>query len=72
MPGEFEHPRVEADVIADALEDDALEIVVEDGAGHAAEGGEGLDVAAQETLEGLVEGEARVTGARPRQHQHET
>ena len=62
---------MEADVIADALEDDALQIVVEDGAGHALERGEGLDVPAQEALERLVEGEARVAGARPRQHEHE-
>ena len=71
VAGELEHARVEADVIADALEDDALQIVVEDGAGHALEGGEGLDVAAQETLERLVEGEARVARARPREHEHE-
>ena len=71
VAGELEQARMEADVIADALEDDALQVVVEDDAGHAPERGEGLDVAAQETLERLVEGEARVTGARPGEHEHE-
>jgi len=71
MAGEFEHVRMEADVIADALEDHALQIVVQDGAGHALEGGEGLDVPRQETLERLVEGEAGGAGARPGEHEHE-
>jgi hypothetical protein len=62
MPGELEHARMKTDVIADAVEDDALEIVVEDRPGHAAEGREGLDVAAQEALQGLVQGEASVHG----------
>src|SRR5439155_8742260 len=56
---------------AGAVEDDALEIVVEDGPGRAAEGGEGFDVAAQEALERLVQGKAGVDGARPGQHEHE-
>ena len=64
VAGQVEHARVEADVIADALEDDALQVVVEDRAGHALQRGEGLDVAAQEALERLVQGEAGVAGAR--------
>jgi hypothetical protein len=71
VAGELEQAGVEADVIADALEDDALQIVVEDGAGHALERGEGLDMAAQETLERLVEGEAGVAGARPGEDERE-
>ena len=58
-------------MIAHALEDDTLQIVVEHHARHAAEGGEGLDMAAQETLERLVEGKPRVGRARPGQHEHE-
>ncbi len=62
---------MEPDVIAGALEDDTLEIVVEDLARHAAERLEGEDVAAHETLERLVEREPRVDRTRPRQHHHE-
>ncbi len=62
---------MEPDVIAGALEDDTLEIVVEDLARHAAERLEGEDVAAHETLERLVEREPRVDRTRPRKHHHE-
>jgi hypothetical protein len=72
MAGELEEPGVEADVIADALEDDALQVVVEQRARRSLERGEGLDVAAQETLQRLIEGKARVAGARPGEHEHET
>ena len=71
VTGELEPVGMKADVIPHALEHDAFQIVGEDDAGHAAEGGEGLDMAAQETLEGLVEREARVRRPRPGQHQHE-
>ena len=71
VPGALEDLRVEADVLADAFDDDALEVVVEDPPRHAAEPLECQGVAAQERLEGLVEREARVHRARPRQHQHE-
>ena len=37
----------------------------------APERGEGLDVAAQEALERLIEREAGIDGARPRQHEDE-
>lgn len=46
------------DVVADALEDDALEVVVEQHARDATKGGERLDVASNEALHGLVEDEA--------------
>jgi hypothetical protein len=71
VPGQLEHARVEADVIADAVEDDALEIVVEDRPRDAPQSREGFDVAAQEALQRLVQGEAGVDGARPRQHEDE-
>jgi hypothetical protein len=71
VAGELQHVRMEADVIADTLEDDALQVVVEDGAGHALERGEGRDVPPQETLERLVQGETGLAGARPGEHEHE-
>ena len=54
-----------------ALEHGALEIVVQDGARHAAEGRERVEVAAEKALGGLIEVEAREERARPRQHHHE-
>src|SRR6266545_2693300 len=71
VPGQLEQARMEADVIADSLQDDALEIVVQEGPRHPAERGEGFDVAPQETLQRLIQGEARVHGARPREHKDE-
>src|SRR5690606_15891266 len=68
---EVEDARMELDVVADALEDDALEIVVEDLARYAAERLEGEPMAAQERLERRVEHEPRVHRARPRQHEQE-
>jgi len=44
---------------------------VQKDAGHASEGGEGVDVAAQEALDGLVEGEAGEDCAGEGEHQHE-
>ncbi len=49
---------MEADVLADSFDHHALEIVVEDAPRHT-ESLERQGVAAQEHLEGLVEGEAR-------------
>ncbi len=71
MPGEIEQSRVKADVIADALEHDALQVVVEQGPRNAPECGERLDMAAHEALQRLVEREAREDRARPRQNHHE-
>jgi hypothetical protein len=62
---------MESDVVADALEDDALEVVVEEIPRYPAEGGEGLDVAPDEALQRLVEREAGEDGAAVRQHHHE-
>lgn len=66
-----EHRLVEADVVAGPVEDDALQVVVEDGARDAAERAERGDVAAHEALHGLVEGEASEHGPRPAEHHHE-
>ena len=71
MPGELEHARVVLHVLAVAIEHDALEIVVEQRARHAAERLEGAAVAMHEALEPLIEREAGVHRARPAEHQHE-
>src|SRR5207249_4794957 len=63
VAGQLEHARMEADVIPGPVEDDAFEIVVENRPGRAAEGGEGLDVAAEEALQRLVQSKAGVDGA---------
>jgi len=62
---------VEANGVALSLQDGAFQVVVEDDPRRPLEGGEGGDVAPQETLEGLIQGEDRVQGPRPAQHQHE-
>ena len=49
---------------AAAVEHGAAQVVVDEGAGDAAQGVEGLDVPAEEALKGLVEGEERGEGAR--------
>ena len=49
---------------ATAVEHRAPQVVVDEGAGDAAQGVEGLDVSAEKALEGLVEGEERCEGAR--------
>jgi hypothetical protein len=58
VAGELEQARVEADVLPEALEDHAFQVVIEQGPGDPTQGGEGLDVAAEKALEGLVQGEA--------------
>jgi hypothetical protein len=50
---------MEPNDLALALEHGALEIVVEDGARHAAEGRERSEVAVEEALGGLIQVEAR-------------
>ena len=54
---------MELDGGAAAVEDGGAEVVVDEGAGDAAEGVEGFDVSAEEALEGLVEGEEGGDGA---------
>lgn len=71
VPGELEDPRIESDVLADALEDDALEVVVEERPRHAAEGLKGEDVAPGEALGRLVEDKAGEDRAREAEHHHE-
>ena len=63
VAGEFEQSGVELDGGAAAVEDGGSEVVVDEGAGDAAEGLEGLDMSAEEALEGLVEGEEGGDGA---------
>ena len=63
---------MELDGGAAAVEDGASEVVVDEGAGDAAQGVEGLDVPAEEALEGLVEGEEGGDGARVTEDHHET
>jgi hypothetical protein len=57
--GKLQQRRVEADGIADALQDCALEVVIEDGAGRRAEVAEGRDVPVQEAAHRGVQVEAR-------------
>ena len=71
VPGELEDARVEADEFAAALEDGALQVVVQDRPRHAAERFERGDVPAQEALGRLVEVEAGEQRARPREHHEE-
>ena len=54
---------MELDGGAAAVEDGGSEVVVDEGAGDAAQGLEGFDVSAEEALEGLVEGEEGGHGA---------
>ena len=60
-----EDARTEPDVVASALEIDALEIIVEDLARHPTEHIETKDVAVQEALERLVKREAGVLRTGP-------
>ena len=69
--GQGQQRRVEADRVALALEHGALEVVVQQHPGHAAEGGEGRDMAAQEAVHAGVEEEAQEDHARVAQHHHE-
>ena len=65
VTGEVEDPVVESNEVPLALEDGALQVVVEDGAWDPAEGIEGSEVASQEALGGLVEVEAGEERATP-------
>jgi hypothetical protein len=71
VAGELEQPRVEANVRAGPLEDDAFQVVIQQGPRAPAQRGERLDVAAEEALQRLVEGEARVDRAGPGEHEDE-
>ena len=64
VAGEVEQAGVKLHGGAAAVEHGAAQVVVDEGAGDAAQGVEGLDVPAEEALEGLVEGEERGEGAR--------
>lgn len=72
VAGELEQPRVKPDRGALAFEHRTLEIVVDQGAAAAADRVERLDMAAQKTLQGLIEREDRPHGPRVQQHHHET
>jgi len=54
-----------------ALEHGTFQVVVHQGPRGSGEDLEGLDMAAQKALEGLVQREVREEGARPREHHHE-
>ena len=56
VPSELEDAIVKTDEIALTLQHDAFQVVVQDGPRNAAQLVESLDVAAQEALEGLIEG----------------
>src|SRR5712691_9232087 len=60
VAGELEHARMKPNVVPDALKNDAFQIVVQQGPGHAAQGAERLNVPTEKTLQCLVQGEARV------------
>ena len=59
VAGEFEQPRMKADRGAGTFEDGTAQIVVDQGAGDTLKRREGLDMAAQKTLERLIDGEER-------------
>ena len=63
VAGELEQTGVKLDGSAAAVEHGAAQVVVDECAGHAAQGLESLDVSAEEALEGLVEGEEGGDGA---------
>ena len=64
VAGELEQAGVKLDGGTAAVEHSAAQVVVDERAGDAAQGLEGLDVSAEETLKGLVEGEEGGDGAR--------
>ncbi len=64
VAGEVEQAGVKLHGRAAAVEHGAAQVVVDEVAGDAAEGFEGVDVAPQKALEGLVEGEQGGEGAR--------
>ena len=69
--GERQQHGVEADRVAAALQHGALEVVVQHDPGAAAEGGEGLGMAADERCAVSVEEEAQEDAPRVAQHHHE-
>ena len=71
VAGELKQAGVEANVLAEPFEDDAFQVVIQQGPRDPAHGRERLDVAAEEALQRLVEGEAGVDGAGPGEHEHE-
>ena len=72
VAGEVEQAGVKLDSGAAAVEDRAAQVVVDEGAGDAAEGVEGVDVPAEEALQRLVEGEEGGDGARVAEDHDET
>ena len=71
VPGKVQQRGMEADRVAAPFQHRALEIVVEQNARHAAPGGEGADMAAQEVLHPGVEEEAQEDLPRVAQHHDE-
>ena len=72
VPGELEQARMKPNGTALAFEDGTAQVVVDQGPGHASEQAmKGVDVAAQKTLERLIQGEERRHGARVGQDHHE-
>jgi len=63
VAGELQQARMKPNDVADALEDDRFQIVVEQHARGATKRLECGDMAAQKTLECLIEDEARVDRA---------
>ena len=71
MAAQFQEPRVEADGLPLPFEDRTFQVVVRHDPGHPMEGGKGFDMAAEKTLERLVECEHGVQGPRPAEHEDE-
>lgn len=71
VAGQLKEPRVEVNGRALPVQHRGLQIVVDEGAGTAAEGAEGLDVSAEEALERLVQREDGVDRARVAEDEHE-
>ena len=72
VAGELQQAWVKADVVADPVQDHALEVVVQEDARDPAEALEGQDVRAQETLQGWLEAEASEQRAGPGEDEEET
>ena len=72
VTGELEQTGVKLHCRTATVQDGAPQVVVDEGAGDAAQGVEGLDVSAEEALEGLVEGEQGGEGARVAEDHDET
>ena len=71
MAGKLQQVGVEADGVADALDDGALEVVVEHDTRHRPERVEGADVAGQEVRHAHAVEEAQVDAPGVRQHHDE-